>query len=248
MRAGAPTQFVCAWVSAPGSPGGALCFRVDPLRTFTVVLAAGQSGATGEAYAIDREGRLLSPSRFEAELVETGLLEAGASSIFTVQARAPEEHLAHGRVRLSVSPTAPLTGMAQAAIDSLEPTVHLGGYPDYRGVPVVGAAQWLPALDVGVVVKQDADEALAPLRYARRTIVTLGLATVALLAATGYVFARSRRQAETLASAASARSSTTPRRRSRSRERTARTSWRTRRGCASSSGPRRRSSAGGTRT
>ena len=198
VRAGAPTQFVCAWVSAPGSPGGALCFRVDPLRTFTVVLAAGQSGATGEAYAIDREGRLLSPSRFEADLVETGLLEAGASSIFTVQARAPEEHLAHGRVRLSVAPTAPLTAMAQAAIASVEPTVHLEGYPDYRGVPVVGAAQWLPALDAGVVVKQDADEALAPLRYARRTIVTLGLATVALLAATGYVFARSRRQAETL--------------------------------------------------
>ena len=86
--------------------------------------------------------------------------------------------------------------MAQAAISSLEPTVHLGGYPDYRGVAVVGAAQWLPALDVGLVVKQDADEALAALRYARRTIVTLGLATVALLAATGFVFARSRRQAD----------------------------------------------------
>ena len=61
---------------------------------------------------------------------------------------------------------------------------------------MVGAAQWLPALDVGLVVKQDADEALAALRYARRAIVTLGGATVALLAATGFVFARSRRQAE----------------------------------------------------
>jgi PAS domain S-box-containing protein len=196
VRAGAPTQFVCSWVSAPGSPGGALCFRVDPLRTFNAVLGSGQSGATGEAYAIDREGRLLSPSRFEADLVETGLLEPGASSVFNVQARVPEERLSHGRVRLSVSPTAPLTGMARAAISSAEPTGHLGGHPDYRGVTVVGAAQWLPALDVGVVVKQDLDEALTALRYARRAIVTLGLATVALLAATGYVFARSRRQAE----------------------------------------------------
>ena len=196
VRAGAPTQFVCAWVSPAGSPGGALCFRLDPLRAFNAVLTDGHSGTTGEAYAIDREGTLVSPSRFEAELVETGLLEPGASSIFTIQARRPEERSSHGRVRLSVSPTAPLTAMAQAAIASAEPFVQLNGAQDYRGVPVVGAAQWLGELEVGLVVKQDADEALAALRYARRAIVTLGLATVGLLAATGYVFARSRRQAE----------------------------------------------------
>ena len=108
----------------------------------------------------------------------------------------PEERSSHGRLLLSVSPTAPLTPMAQAAIDSPAPTVHLGGYPDYRGVAVVGAAQWLPVLDIGLVVKRDADEALAALRYARRAIVTLGGATVALLLATGFIFARSRRQAE----------------------------------------------------
>ena len=196
LRSGAPTQFVCAWVSPAGRPGGALCFRLDPLRTFNAVLEHGQTAATGEAYAIDREGRFLSPSRFEGDLADAGLLEPGASSIFAVQARRPEERLSHGRVRLSVSPTAPLTAMAQAAVSRAEPTVHLDGYTDYRGVPVVGAAQWLPTLDVGLVVKQDADEALAAQRYARRAIVTLGLATVALIAATGFVFARSRRQAE----------------------------------------------------
>ncbi len=196
VRAGAPTQFVCAWVASAGSAGGALCFRVDPLVTFNVVLSSGQTGASGEAYAIDRQGRLLSPSRFEAELVERSLLEPGASSIFNVQVRVPEERSSHGRLLLSVSPTAPLTPMAQAAIDSPAPTVHLGGYPDYRGVAVVGAAQWLPVLDIGLVVKRDADEALAALRYARRAIVTLGGATVALLLATGLIFARSRRQAE----------------------------------------------------
>ncbi|HXY42312.1 MAG TPA: PAS domain-containing protein, partial [Vicinamibacteria bacterium] len=196
LRSGAPTQFVCAWVSPPARAGGSLCFRLDPLRTFNAVLAHGETGATGEAYAIDREGRFLSPSRFETDLADAGLLEPGASSIFAVQARRPEQRVANGRVRLSVSPTAPLTGMAQAAVSSLEPTVHLGGYPDYRGVPVVGAAQWLPTLDVGLVVKQDADEALAAMRYARRAILALGLATVALIAATGFVFARSRQQAE----------------------------------------------------
>ena len=196
VRAGAPTQFVCAWVSPTGSPGGALCFRLDPLRAFNVVLTDGQEGATGEAYAIDRDGRLVSPSRFEADLVESGLLEAGASSIFAVQARRPQERVAHGRVRLAVPPAAPLTGMAQAAVGSLEPVLRLSGDVDYRGVPVVGASQWLPALDVGLVVKRDVDEALAAVRYARRAIVALGGATAALLLATGFIFSRSRRQAE----------------------------------------------------
>ena len=196
VRIGAPTQFVCAWVAAAGNPGGALCFRVNPLRTFNVVLSDGQVGATGEAYAIDRQGRFVSPSRFEAELVETGLLEGGASSIFTIQARVPEERWSHGRVLLSVSPTAQLTPLAQAVIDQPAPSVHLEGRRGYRGVPVVGAAQWLPALDVGLLVTQDADEAWTALRYARRAILGLGGATVALLAVTGFVFARSRRQAE----------------------------------------------------
>ncbi len=196
VRIGAPTQFVCAWVAPPGAAGGALCFRLNPLRTFNVVLSEGQVGATGEAQAIDREGRLLSASRFEAELVELGLLEPGASSIFNIRIRVPEERWSHGRLRLSVSPITPLTPMARAAIESPAPTVHLEGYPDYRGVPVVGAAQWLPTLDVGLVVKQDADEAWIALRYAHRSIVALGGATVALLLVTGFIFTRSRRQAE----------------------------------------------------
>ena len=195
VRIGSPTQFVCAWVAPAGSLGGALCFRVDPLSTFNVVLSGGQVGATGEAYAIDRQGRLMSPSRFEADLVETGLLEPGASSIFNVQARVPEERWSHGRLRLSLSPTAALTPLAQTVIDHPAPSVHLEGRPGYRGVPVVGAAQWLPTLDVGLLVTKDADEAWTALRFARRAIVGLGGATVALLAATGFIFARSRRQA-----------------------------------------------------
>ena len=34
VRVGAPTQFVCAWAALSGSSGGAVCFRIDPLRTF----------------------------------------------------------------------------------------------------------------------------------------------------------------------------------------------------------------------
>ncbi len=200
VRIGAPTQFVCVWMTGVGKNGGALCFRVDPLRTFNVVLEGGQSGATGEAYAIDREGRLLTPSRFEAELVELGLLEAGASSIFNVETRVPEERWSHGRLRLARAATSPLTGLAQAALESAAPVVHLDGRADYRGVSVVGAAQWLPGLQVGLITKRDTDEAWASFRYARRAILALGGITVVLLGATALVFSRSRRKLEELSS------------------------------------------------
>ena len=204
VRVGAPTQFACAWMAGVGRDGGALCFRVNPLRTFNKVLEAGQVGATGEAYAIDREGRLLSPSRFEAELVETGLLEAGGSSIFNVWTRVPEERWSHGRLRLAAPSAAPLTGLARAALESATPVVHLDGRSDYRGVSVVGAAQWLPALDVGLVAKRDMDEAWATYRYARNAILALGGITVALLGATALVFSRSRRKLEELSATSSA--------------------------------------------
>ena len=108
----------------------------------------------------------------------------------------PEERWSHGRLRLSVSPTAPLTPMAQAAIDSPAPTVHLERVPGLpRGPrggrrPVAARARRRPRRQAG------RGRGLAALRYARRAIVALGGATVALLAATGFVFARSRRQAE----------------------------------------------------
>ena len=58
------------FVAAPVRTGGAestavLAFHVPVARDFTRVLSVARLGKTGETYAFDREGRLLSESRFE---------------------------------------------------------------------------------------------------------------------------------------------------------------------------------------
>ena len=115
--------------------------------------------------------------------------------------------------------------------------MHLGLRRTTGGFPWSGAAQWLPALDVGLVVKQDADEALAALRYARRAIVALGGATAALLAGDGVHL----RPLPPPGRGERAPAALDPRQHlgggGAEGPRTAPTSWRTRPGFACSSGP-----------
>ena len=58
----------------------ALGFRMRPERTFTRVLNVARFGRTGETYAFDRTGLLLSESRFDDDLKRIGLI-ADASHV-----------------------------------------------------------------------------------------------------------------------------------------------------------------------
>ncbi len=49
--------------------------------------------------------------------------------------------------------------MAASAITG-ESSVDVGGYADYRGVPVVGAWTWLPEFEIGVATEIDLAEAI----------------------------------------------------------------------------------------
>ena len=56
----------------------------------------------------------------------------------------------------------PLTKTAAAAIGGTS-GVNVDGYNDYRGVPTVGAWEWLPKYEMGILTKVDYDEAFRPL-------------------------------------------------------------------------------------
>lgn len=169
MRPGVPTMFVFTPLrNADGKPFAALGLRIRPEIDFTQILSIGRAGETGETYAFDRDGLLLSQSRFDDQLRAIGLLTDDAESILRVAVRDPQVDLTRNERTTLRRAEQPLTLMAAEAVAGRK-GVNVAGYRDYRGVPVVGAWTWLDDYDFGVANEQDVAEAFATL-YVLRTV------------------------------------------------------------------------------
>ena len=164
-QTGVATMFVCAPVRDPSfQVVGALALRIRPELEFTRILQLGRIGESGETYAFDKAGTMVSNSRFDEMLILSGLLPDAedAQSLLHIQIRDPQGNVTTGhrpKVRRS---ELPLTLMAAAATAG-QPGVNVDGYRDYRGVPVIGAWTWLPRHELGVTTEIDVAEAFRPL-------------------------------------------------------------------------------------
>jgi eukaryotic-like serine/threonine-protein kinase len=147
---------------------GVLALVLRPEAEFTRVLSVARTGKSGETFAFDPEGRLLSQSRFEEPLRQLGLLtnSPGVTSALNLVLRDPGLDLTRGgKASIDEADRALMTLVARAIN---EPTgVSVEATRDYRGVPVVGAWQWVEEHHFGVVTKIDADEAFRSLRVLR---------------------------------------------------------------------------------
>ncbi len=178
----------------------ALGLRLRPENEFTQIMQLGRIGDTGETYAFDKSGLLVSNSRFDEGLILLGLLpdQANAHSIVTLQVRDPQGDMTAG-YRPSVRRSElPLTRMAADAVAG-KSGVDVDGYRDYRGSTVVGAWTWLPKYDIGVATEIDATEAFQPLIILQRTFwalyILLGVSALAIFVFT-VIVARLRREAQ----------------------------------------------------
>jgi eukaryotic-like serine/threonine-protein kinase len=201
LRTGKSTMFVAAPIRDESfQVVGALALRIDPEREFSHILSLGRFGDSGETYAFNKDGLMVSQSRFDDDLILLGLLpdQENSRSILQVLVRDPGGDITAGHRPTARRRDLPLTFAAGEAIAG-RPGVNVAGYRDYRGVPVVGAWKWLPDGNIGVVTEVDYSEAFLPLTILRRTFWGL-LALLALSAAAIFVFtillARSRREAQ----------------------------------------------------
>jgi serine/threonine protein kinase len=172
---------------AAGNVSGVLAVILRPEAEFTRVLSVARPGASGETFAFDPEGRLLSQSRFDDQLRQLGLLTnaPGASSALNLVLRDPGGDLTRGYRLPDPGSTHALMRFVAEAI--AEPAgVSVVPARDYRGVPVVGAWHWMEDHQFGVVTKIDASEAFQPLRVLR-LIFQILLLLVILAAVAGVV-------------------------------------------------------------
>lgn len=184
-RPSMPTMFVCAPVRDESfQVVAALALRIRPDREFTRIMQLGRIGESGETYAFDRNGIMVSNSRFDSDLILLGILpdEPDSRSILKLAVRDPGQDITTvGRPKIRRSEM-PFTKLVTAALEG-QSGVDVAGYRDYRGVLVVGAWTWLPHLDLGMATEIDYIEAFRPLSILRYAFWSLyGLLTTAAVA------------------------------------------------------------------
>jgi hypothetical protein len=189
LRANLPTMFTAGPLrDEEGKPIAALGLRIRPEDQFTRILQVVRFGQSGETYAFDRNGLLLSQSRFDEDLKQLGLLAdlPESRSILTVEIRDPQVNVAEGNRPSLRRAEQPLTRLAADAVQGKD-GFDADGYRDYRGVPSVGAWRWLPDYDFGIATEVDAAEAFQPAYILRRAfwvlLVLLALCAVGIFLA-----------------------------------------------------------------
>jgi serine/threonine protein kinase len=175
MRAEVPTMFALAPIrNEDFQTIAVMALRINPEREFTEILQLGQIGKSGETYAVNKNGLLVSNSRFDEQLILAGLIpdRDGTASILNVQARDPGGDLMEGfrpNVRRSVLPFTFSCGEVLGGTTG----VSLEGHRNYRGVPSVSAWAWLPSYEMGIITEIDATEAFQPLMILRWVFFSL---------------------------------------------------------------------------
>jgi hypothetical protein len=178
-----PRDLTVMQVAAPvkdndGRTRGALALILNPDAEFTRILSVARSDESGETFAFDAEGLMISKSRFDEQLKKLKLLkdEPEAVSALSLSLRDPGGDLTQG-FAAGTNTSWPLIRMVEQAIEG-GAGVEVEPFRDYRGVPTVGAWRWLPKYGFGVGTKLDASEAYRPLRLVRSVFLILFLLLV----------------------------------------------------------------------
>ncbi len=181
---------------ADGNVIAALGFHIRTEGDLTRVLSSARFGASGETYAFNKEGYVISQSRFENQLRALGLLESSPtqSSVLNLALRDPGGDLTRGYQPSLPAEARPFTHIADRALAG-ESGLDVTGFRDYRGVTVVGAWRWLPAYEIGVATQVDYREAYQPLLALERVFLLLiGALAVSTAGMLGYSLVAGRLQ------------------------------------------------------
>jgi len=124
-----------------------------PMTYISTLMSSAAMGETGEAYLINADGLIITPSRYEDELIKSKRVTKMAELELKVETYASQQILA-GKNGLSE-------------------------YTNYMGTPVIGAYSWLPDEKWGIIVEQASSEAFEAVNSLRNFI--FGLIAISLI-------------------------------------------------------------------
>lgn len=137
-----PTLLVSSEIQdGAGVFAGVVVLRVD-VADLNRLMQNAEIGESGEMYLINSEGVFITESRFIIDLKRNGMIKT--------------------RTALELKGINPKSGrLTKGIVECLGggEGYDVTGYPDYRGVPVLGGWCWIPEFEWGVVAEIDLDEA-----------------------------------------------------------------------------------------
>jgi len=143
------------------------------------MLAKFRPQETGETYLFNREGYLLSESRFRDQLIELGVLDPKQDTILGFKASDPGGDLTRGhKLEKAYAVHYRPVALMEAVNGEGPGGVVREPYRDYRGVTVLGASRYHREEGYGICVEIDRDEALSALHY---TGIMVVIATMLLV-------------------------------------------------------------------
>jgi C4-dicarboxylate-specific signal transduction histidine kinase len=147
LELGLPTMFVSTQVTSEKMDVlGVLVFRLDVNELIKLIIPM-KATETGEIYLINKDGYMLTSSRFTADLKENGLIKKRTTL----------------ELKVANPKTGNLTQAVQQCLKGME-GYNDTGYIDYRGTSVLGYWMWLPYLNWGLIAEIDIDEACNEVR------------------------------------------------------------------------------------
>jgi len=154
---------------------GALILKMHASQIFNPSSQLGQIGYSGKNYVLNKQGRIVSQSRFSNILKAKGIDIGNENGITDIRIGDPQIDIKFLDNSIDYD-TLSLTLMAEYATQGINGR-EINGYNDYRGVKVLGAWSWDKNLNLGFVSEIDEDEALSAFYHTRNTvIIVLGFA------------------------------------------------------------------------
>ena len=157
-----------------------LMFQIDIAENFEKIFRLGQFGKSGESYVINKDGMLLSPSRFEIALMQTGLIIPDTSSAYQLILRKPAGDITRGYRPDKHYTDRPLTNTVKNILhkgyqNDVEPV------RDYRGVKVLSIGEWDAHESLGFISQIDYQEAFGVYHTIRNAILIVSTVAALLL-------------------------------------------------------------------
>lgn len=158
-------------VDDAGSVIAVLALQLDPSDDFTRIMAISRLGLTGQTYAFDNNGLLLTKSRFGEHLKSANVITHD-EGVLSIHVTDPGGNVLDGYVPKTPIDDWPLTLMADRAISG-NSQPYTGIYRDYRGIPVFGSWLWNKTLYIGMATEISAKEGLRSYAYTKVALIII---------------------------------------------------------------------------